>query len=87
MPWLKTYNLQEVYEPLFEDLVARSEQDGFQIKHIWIADMSVVGGSAIENQDNLGNDPSWWDLSRDLVCIGKRYTSVILADLRDSCIW
>lgn len=47
---------QELYEPLWEDLLARSKQDGFRIRSIWIADAANQGASGTINELNLGND-------------------------------
>ncbi|KAJ5266952.1 hypothetical protein N7478_009760 [Penicillium angulare] len=58
---------KELYEPLWEDLPVRSEEDGFRIRSIWIADVSNLGASGVENESSLGNDPSWIDHSRDLL--------------------
>ncbi|KAJ5092870.1 hypothetical protein N7456_008731 [Penicillium angulare] len=58
---------KELYEPLWEDLLARSEKDGLRIRSIWIADVSNLGASGVENESSLGNDPSWIDHSRDLL--------------------
>ncbi|OGM43363.1 hypothetical protein ABOM_008723 [Aspergillus bombycis] len=58
---------KEVYEPLWEELVARSEQDGFRIRAIWIADAVNQGASGIQNESHLGNDASWYDNSRDML--------------------
>ncbi|KAJ5322670.1 hypothetical protein N7452_010959 [Penicillium brevicompactum] len=58
---------KELYEPLWEELLARSKQDGVRIRGIWMADAANQGASGILNEDNLGNDPSWHDHSRDVV--------------------
>ncbi|KAE8381593.1 toxin biosynthesis protein [Aspergillus bertholletiae] len=58
---------KEVYEPLWEELVARNEQDGFRIRAIWIADAVNQGASGIKNESHLGNDMSWYDHSRDML--------------------
>lgn len=57
---------QELYEPLWEELSARSKEDGVRIRSIWIADAANQGASGIVNEQNLGNDrqyiktPSPW---------------------------
>ncbi|CAL3968776.1 unnamed protein product [Diplocarpon coronariae] len=58
---------KELYEPLWEDLLARSKNNGFRIRSIWIADVAQQGQSAILNDGQLGNDPSWNDHPRDLL--------------------
>lgn len=58
---------KELYEPLWEDLLARSKRHNFRIRSIWIADMAHQGQSSVENELLLGNDPGWFDHSRDLL--------------------
>lgn len=47
---------KELYEPLWEDLHARSKKSGFRIRSIWIADLAQQGQSGIMNETLLGND-------------------------------
>ncbi len=47
---------QELYEPLWEDLHARSKSNGFRIRSIWIADVAQQGQSGVLNEQHLGND-------------------------------
>ncbi|KAI1935645.1 hypothetical protein LOZ66_005185 [Ophidiomyces ophidiicola] len=58
---------KELYEPLWEDLLARSKANGFRIRAIWIADVAHQGHSSVLNEHALGNDPSWFDHPRDLL--------------------
>ncbi|PYH99135.1 toxin biosynthesis protein [Aspergillus ellipticus CBS 707.79] len=58
---------KELYEPLWEELYARSKANGFRIRSIWMADVAHQGESSVVNEDVLGNDPSWFDHSRDLL--------------------
>ncbi|KAJ5118968.1 hypothetical protein N7448_010676 [Penicillium atrosanguineum] len=58
---------KELYEPLWEELLARSKEDGVRIRSIWIADAANQGASGVINEQNLGNDPSWYDHSRDVI--------------------
>ncbi|QKX55833.1 uncharacterized protein TRUGW13939_02931 [Talaromyces rugulosus] len=58
---------KELYEPLWEDLHARAKRQGFQIRSIWMADVAHQGQSGVMNDNKLGNDPSWYDHSRDLL--------------------
>ncbi|KAK3303056.1 Alpha/beta hydrolase family-domain-containing protein [Chaetomium strumarium] len=58
---------KELYEPLWDDLHKRTPQSGIRIRSIWIADMWNQGQSGVLNEKILGNDPSWWDHSRDLM--------------------
>ncbi|ETN46338.1 uncharacterized protein HMPREF1541_00522 [Cyphellophora europaea CBS 101466] len=58
---------KELYEPLWEDLHIRSKLHNFRIRSIWIADVAHQGWSSVANEELLGNDPSWFDHSRDLL--------------------
>ncbi|CRG84887.1 hypothetical protein PISL3812_02065 [Talaromyces islandicus] len=58
---------KELYEPLWEDLHARAKGQGFQIRSIWMADVAHQGQSGVMNENKLGNDPGWFDHSRDLL--------------------
>ncbi|KAH7130689.1 Alpha/beta hydrolase family-domain-containing protein [Dendryphion nanum] len=58
---------KELYEPLWDELLKRSSQFGFNIRGIWIADVVHQGWSSVLNEDKLGNDPAWLDHSRDLL--------------------
>ncbi len=60
--WIKNFRnattnfLQELYEPLWQDIHARSKANGFQIRSIWIADRANSGASGVLNEAKLGND-------------------------------
>ncbi|CAI7624348.1 unnamed protein product [Penicillium glandicola] len=58
---------KELYEPLWEEIHARSRQNGIRIRGIWMADVAHQGQSSVINEDSLGNDPSWFDHPRDLL--------------------
>ncbi|KAJ9142468.1 Alpha/beta-Hydrolase [Pleurostoma richardsiae] len=58
---------KELYEAMWEDLYCASKRHNFWIRGIWIADVAWQGQSGILNEDELGNDPSWYDHSRDLL--------------------
>ncbi|EAW24908.1 putative toxin biosynthesis protein [Aspergillus fischeri NRRL 181] len=58
---------KELYEPLWEEIYARSKANGFRIRSIWMADVAHQGQSSVLNEDLLGNDPSWFDHPRDLL--------------------
>ncbi|KAI9819943.1 MAG: hypothetical protein M1827_006513 [Pycnora praestabilis] len=58
---------QEVYEPLWDEILHRSKRAGFQIRGVWIADISHQGASGVINEEMMGDDPSWYDHSRDLL--------------------
>ncbi|KAJ5360335.1 hypothetical protein N7517_009526 [Penicillium concentricum] len=58
---------KELYEPLWEEILGQSKQQGFRIGSIWIADMVNLGASGVVNEELLGDDPSWFDHPRDLL--------------------
>lgn len=58
---------QELYEPLWEDLLHAFRQNGLNIRAIWMADIAWQGASGVLNEGRLGNDPSWLDHARDLL--------------------
>ncbi|EFX03400.1 toxin biosynthesis protein [Grosmannia clavigera kw1407] len=58
---------KELYEALWDDLLAETEKHGFRIRSIWIADVAWEGQSSHRNEAILGNDPSWYDHARDLL--------------------
>ncbi|KAL4884941.1 Alpha/beta hydrolase family-domain-containing protein [Aspergillus karnatakaensis] len=58
---------KELYEPLWTDLIERSYLDGFGIRAIWSAEPANQGGSGVLNENCLGNEPSWFDHTRDLL--------------------
>ncbi|OJZ84841.1 hypothetical protein ASPFODRAFT_138841 [Aspergillus luchuensis CBS 106.47] len=64
---------KELYEPLWEDLYARSKKEGFNIGSIWIADATNQGVSGVINEVGLGNDPSAFDHSRDLLLMMNHF--------------
>lgn len=47
---------QELYEPLWEDLVSELGKYGVGVRGIWIADVAWQGQSGIVNEDKIGND-------------------------------
>ncbi|KAF5870716.1 putative toxin biosynthesis protein [Botrytis fragariae] len=59
--------IKEAYEPLWDDLLQLSENLGFQIRNIWIADISNQGASGVMNESLQGDDNSYFDHSRDLL--------------------
>ncbi|PYI09829.1 alpha/beta-hydrolase [Aspergillus sclerotiicarbonarius CBS 121057] len=58
---------KEVYEPVWEEIYERLKRNGLRIRSIWIANPANQGASAELNEELLGNDPSWFDHSRDLL--------------------
>lgn len=49
-------SIKELYEPLWEEIYARSKANGFRIRSIWMADVAHQGQSSVINEDRLGND-------------------------------
>ncbi|KAF2813251.1 uncharacterized protein BDZ99DRAFT_252107 [Mytilinidion resinicola] len=64
---------KELYEPLWDDVLRRSKQFGFSIRGIWIADVAQQNASGVLNEGKLGNDPSWFDHSRDLLSMINQF--------------
>ncbi|KAF2761819.1 alpha/beta-hydrolase [Pseudovirgaria hyperparasitica] len=58
---------KELYEPLWIELLQRTEQAGIGVRGIWIADVAHQGASGVLNESKLGDDPSWFDHPRDLL--------------------
>ncbi|KAL4756599.1 alpha/beta-hydrolase [Aspergillus foveolatus] len=58
---------KELYEPIWEEILSRLSTQGIRIRSIWIADTANQSASGILNEENLGNDPSWFDHARDLL--------------------
>ncbi|KAE8339930.1 hypothetical protein BDV24DRAFT_164816 [Aspergillus arachidicola] len=58
---------KEVYEPLWVEIYQAAKKAGLQLRGIWIADAAHQGASGILNEEKLGNDPSAFDYSRDLI--------------------
>ncbi|KAJ5721891.1 toxin biosynthesis protein [Penicillium malachiteum] len=49
---------KQCYEPIWEELLSLTT---VRIKAIWIADSSNQGASGVMNEDELGDDPNWFD--------------------------
>ncbi|KAK3709553.1 hypothetical protein LTR37_010774 [Vermiconidia calcicola] len=64
---------KEMYEPLFDELLTFSERNGVRIRSIWSVDKSDHGASGIINERSQGDDPSYFDLARDLLLMINRY--------------
>lgn len=58
---------KELYEPMWDDLLALSESQGFRIRSIWIADASNQNASGVLNEQTLADDPSFLDYARDIL--------------------
>lgn len=54
--------LKELYEPLWEELLARSKVNEFRIRAIWMADVANQGASGVLNEKYLGNDREYVSL-------------------------
>ncbi|KAJ9647940.1 hypothetical protein H2201_001306 [Coniosporium apollinis] len=67
--------VQELYEPLWDELLKRTEKSSFRIRGIWIADVAHQGASGVLNEGKLGNDPSWYDHPRDLLHMVNHFRS------------
>ncbi|KAL4779049.1 toxin biosynthesis protein [Aspergillus varians] len=65
---------KECYEPLWENLLALTS---VKIKAIWIADCSHQGASGVLNEHVLGDDPNWFDHSRDLLFMVNHFRDLI----------
>lgn len=48
--------LQELYEPLWDELYDRLNSKGIHIGNIFIADVAHQGQSGVLNEERLGND-------------------------------
>lgn len=48
--------LQELYEPLWDDLYHKLKVKGVNIRSIWIADAAHQGASGVLNEKKLGDD-------------------------------
>jgi hypothetical protein len=50
--------LQEMYEPLWDELYERMAEAGKRIRGVWIADVAHQGESGVLNEKALGSDRS-----------------------------
>ncbi|KAL4791583.1 Alpha/beta hydrolase family-domain-containing protein [Aspergillus venezuelensis] len=65
---------KELYEPFWDDLHESLASRNINIRSIWIADVASQGQSGILNESILGNDPSWFDHSRDLLSLVNQFS-------------
>ncbi|KAL4967214.1 Alpha/beta hydrolase family-domain-containing protein [Aspergillus stella-maris] len=65
---------KELYEPFWDDLYESLASRNINIRSIWIADVASQGQSGILNESILGNDPSWFDHSRDLLSLVNQFS-------------
>lgn len=61
----------QCYEPVWDDLLRASEH--VKIRAIWMADYVNRGSSYVLNENILGDDPSAFDHSRDLLCMVNHF--------------
>jgi hypothetical protein len=47
---------KELYEPLWEEILARCKRNNIRVRAIWFADAANKGASGIHNEQYLGND-------------------------------
>ncbi|KAF2202542.1 alpha/beta-hydrolase [Delitschia confertaspora ATCC 74209] len=66
--------IKEAYEPFWEELRVRL---GGRLKAIWIADVSHQGASGVLNENLQGDDPNWFDHSRDLLGMVNHFRDYI----------
>jgi len=48
--------MQELYEPLWDELHVQLQSKGIKIRNIWTADVAHQGESGVLNEKKLGND-------------------------------
>lgn len=48
--------MQELYEPLWEELLSRTTAAGIAIRSIWMADVAHQGASGALNEEKLGGE-------------------------------
>ncbi|KAL5045010.1 hypothetical protein BDW71DRAFT_215422 [Aspergillus fruticulosus] len=65
---------KECYEPLWEDLLSATS---VKISSIWFADCAHQGASGVLNEHVLGDDPNWFDHSRDLLLMVNHFRDLI----------
>ncbi|PQE09746.1 toxin biosynthesis protein [Rutstroemia sp. NJR-2017a BBW] len=66
---------KETYEPLWNDLYLNLQSRNVHIRSIWMADCSNQGASGVLNEHVQGDDPSWFDHSRDLLQMINHFRS------------
>ena len=54
---------KELYEPFFDELL----HCGLPIRGVWAADAAHHGASYVLNENIIGDEPHWFDTSRDLL--------------------
>jgi len=56
---------KEAYEPFIQDLFSQSNLP--PIRAIWALDIASAGQSFLLNRDDIGDEPHWFDTSRDIL--------------------
>lgn len=56
---------KEAYEPFMQDLLSQSNLP--PIRAIWALDIASAGQSFLLNRDEIGDEPHWFDASRDIL--------------------
>ncbi|KAK5172659.1 uncharacterized protein LTR77_002779 [Saxophila tyrrhenica] len=64
---------KEMYEPLWDELLTHCSTQGLRIRSIWCLDKSDHGGSGILNELTQGDDPSYFDLARDILLMTNTF--------------
>ncbi len=54
---------KEIYEPFYDELLQR----GLRIRAVWSMDTAHHGASYVLNEGMIGDEPHWFDSSRDLL--------------------
>ncbi|KAK4499832.1 hypothetical protein PRZ48_008018 [Zasmidium cellare] len=68
---------EEMYEPLWDDILNSLRMKGVTIRSIWTADMANQGRSSELNEGRIGTDYSWMDHSRDLLALVNHFRESI----------
>jgi len=68
---------KESYEPFFDDLL----QSGLRIRAIWAADAAHQGASYILNEEIIGDEPSFCDVSRDFTYMINHFQDLMPSPL------
>ncbi|KAL8790166.1 MAG: hypothetical protein Q9195_006493 [Heterodermia aff. obscurata] len=66
---------KEAYEPLFEELHQMLKG---RIRAVWFADCANQGASGVLNESVLGDDPNWFDHSRDLLSMVNHFGDAMI---------
>ena len=64
---------KESYEPFFDELL----QCGLPIRAIWAMDAAHHGASYLLNENIIGDDPNWYDSSRDMMQMVNQFQELM----------